>query len=188
MPVIFDIANIIKSLSTNDNRGGDSNTVRAHQAIKRSVQQLIGEPLRSAAKPGKRNKRSTVPVKSAAAAISIVQNIPTKNATKLVRSQSNDLNNEVHVTLPSVSNLTLTLDEYEDLALDGLNGTEAQDNRPTSFNSSIPFGIGNGTAPEAAMLISGRIRYPVGNKVGPGKQRPCELFGSICLRVEDYPM
>lgn len=183
----MDIANVIKDLTNNRNHGHSSHAAHRHHATKRSIQQFLDEPLASASMPNKRNKRSTAPASNKSAPISITENIPSKNTTKLIHSQSNELYNEVHVTLPSASNITLTLDEYEDLALGDLNGTDMRNNRPGMLNGSLPLSIGNGTAPEAAMLISGRIRYPAGNKVGIGKQRPCE-FGSICIRVEDYPL
>lgn len=176
--------------------------VHHHHAMKRSIQQII--PIKDeyfqidkseSNINQSRKKRSNYSIISITEPDSLNNQSPKQNVSiKLETARINDRTNNngngnVHVTLPVQLNRTLTLDEYEDLALGELNSTEVFDNNFNGkSNSSISFTSNNGTIPEAAMLISGRIRHPNGNKIGSGKQRSCELFGNICLRVEDYPM
>lgn len=96
--------------------------------------------------------------------------------------------NLVHVTLPLLANRTVTLDEYEDLALNDLNVTEMT---PLVGNDNV-----NETLPEPAMLLGTRQRIPIRRAPVAAPEpsasytgtRNCELFGNLCVRVEDYPM
>lgn len=174
--------------------------MRAHHAIKRSIQQIIPisdkhfdvtarmtiETLQALRTKRSPNTNYTI--------ISIVESDSMKNYSRpdpinMAGRRPNEPRN-VHVKLPIATSVNRTnlMDEVEDLALRDLNGTEAVERQSANSSAFGMFMTGNSTLPEAAMLISGRIRYPANNKIGPGKQRSCELFGHICLRVEDYPM
>lgn len=82
----------------------------------------------------------------------------------------------------------ITLEQYENLALSELNDTLVE-NQLSSSNGNSTEGL-----PTPEMLIS---RYRVKNPyrkntvVHPHTgidMRTCERFGTLCLRVEDYPM
>lgn len=92
-----------------------------------------------------------------------------------------DDDNFVHVTLPLLTNRTISLDEYEDLALSELNGTDF-------FDEYQPDEKLNETLPEPAMLLGNRYHIPINRHPVFLNTRKCELFGNLCLRVEDYPM
>lgn len=94
----------------------------------------------------------------------------------------------LHVTLPrSLSNTpNISLEQYEHLALSELNDTLAG-NQVLKGNSTEDL-------PTPEMLIS---RYRVKNPYRKNTivhqntgidLRTCERFGTLCLRVEDYPM
>lgn len=187
LPIILDIANIIKTVTINQHASQETNyhANRFHHILKRGLQQLlpINDNLFKDATPNtikqkSRQKRSPNPENS------ITDSKRSSNYSQIVPKQTGTSNAQrnVHVTLLNLANHTLTLDEYEDLALGELNSPDLE-NATRIFNST-----GNGTLPEAAMLISGRIRHPAHNKIPPNKNRSCELFGNICIRVEDYPM
>ncbi|XP_029726742.1 neurotrophin 1 [Aedes albopictus] len=82
---------------------------------------------------------------------------------------------------PEVETTTLTMEEIEDLALSGLNGTELD-----AVESSL--GSGNGSGPVAEMLIGGGYRNRA-NKIHillPSER--CDHFSQgVCIRVENYP-
>lgn len=92
-----------------------------------------------------------------------------------------DDDNFVHVTLPLLTNRTISLEEYEDLALGELNGTDF-------YDEYQPDEKLNETLPEPAMLLSNRYHIPINRHPVYLNTRKCELFGNLCLRVEDYPM
>lgn len=188
LPIILDIANIIKTVTTNQHASQETNyhANRFHHILKRGLQLLLPindnlfkDATANTIKQNSRQKRSPNPKNS-----TITDPKRSSNYSQIVPKQTGTSNaqSNVHVTLPNLANHTLTLDEYEDLALSELNSPDLE-NVTGIFNST-----GNGTLPEAAMLISGRIRYPAHNKIHPNKNRSCELFGNICIRVEDYPM
>jgi hypothetical protein len=83
-------------------------------------------------------------------------------------------------TLPRVqptTNKNLTLEEIEDLALSGLNGTVVE---------SIKDVNGSELSPEA--LVGGRYRKKKPTRGGPFPES-CERFtGGICINVKNYPM
>lgn len=91
----------------------------------------------------------------------------------------------LNITLPrSLSNITI--EQYEHMALSDLNGTVAE--------NDVNKGNSTEDLPTPEMLIS---RYRVKNPyrkntvVHPHTNidlRTCERFGTLCLRVEDYPM
>lgn len=89
----------------------------------------------------------------------------------------------VHVTLPMLANRTMTLDEYEDLALTDLNGTDSLMQKAAQML--------NETLPKPAKLLSNRFRIPLRRQpatLAISGVRNCELFGNLCIHVEDYPM
>ncbi|KAL1373733.1 hypothetical protein pipiens_005100 [Culex pipiens pipiens] len=80
---------------------------------------------------------------------------------------------------------TLTLEEIEDMALAGLNGTELD-----ALQASVASGNGNGTGPVAEMLIGGYKNRPPGyhkiHMLLPNEK--CDHFSTgVCIRVENYP-
>uniref|UniRef100_A0A182QPL8 Peptidase S1 domain-containing protein n=1 Tax=Anopheles farauti TaxID=69004 RepID=A0A182QPL8_9DIPT len=91
-------------------------------------------------------------------------------------------------TLASVTEHKLTLEEIEDLAFAGLNGTEAD-----AYGNSLATVGSNGTGggPVAEMLIGGR--QPGNRPAGQGMHallpsENCEHFsGGVCIRVANYP-
>lgn len=94
----------------------------------------------------------------------------------------------LHVTLPRALSNTpnISLEQYEHLALSELNDTLAE-NQVLKNNSTEDL-------PTPEMLIS---RYRVKNPYRKNTiihphtgidLRTCERFGTLCLRVEDYPM
>lgn len=89
------------------------------------------------------------------------------------------LGNFVHVTLPLSTNRTMSLEEYEDLVLGELNGTDSVTKSNTNANESLP---------EPAMLLSNYNGIPIHRHPVYLNPRKCELFGNLCLHVEDYPM
>lgn len=197
LPIILDIANIIKSLTINVD-SSNTNQVRAHHAIKRSIQHVIpvkdkhfvlDTVFRIRTLQTLRTKRSPKPKHTI---IAITESDSMKNYSRpdpITAERRSIEQSNVHVTLPITNNINRTnaLDEYEDLTLGELNGTDSITRKQTNGSVFSMFNVSGGS-PEAAMLISGRTRHPSNNKLGPGKQRSCELFGHICLRVEDYPL
>lgn len=81
---------------------------------------------------------------------------------------------------PEVESTTLTMEEIEDLALSGLNGTELD-----AVETSL--GHGNGSGPVAEMLIGGyRNRQNMIHTLLPTER--CDHFSTgVCIRVENYP-
>ncbi|XP_058459561.1 neurotrophin 1 [Malaya genurostris] len=89
----------------------------------------------------------------------------------------------VHSTTPEPETSTLTMEEIEDMALSGLNGTELDAIEASQTN-------GNGSGPVAEMLIGGfRNRPNDVNKMHmllPDEN--CDHFSTgVCIRVEHYP-
>lgn len=88
--------------------------------------------------------------------------------------------------------------EVEDLALQNLNGTHWTDSEPsaTELDEEDEDAADDETLPTAEKLIGGRYRkkpYSRYSQRKPGSSLAaaslCEKFtGSVCLRVEDYPM
>uniref|UniRef100_A0A6E8WAC1 Spaetzle domain-containing protein n=1 Tax=Anopheles coluzzii TaxID=1518534 RepID=A0A6E8WAC1_ANOCL len=80
----------------------------------------------------------------------------------------------------------LTLEEIEDLAFAGLNGTEVD-----AYGGAASTLPGNGTSadgggPVAEKLIGGRQRPPALHTLQPSEK--CEHFsGGVCIRVANYP-
>ncbi|XP_065082584.1 neurotrophin 1 [Ochlerotatus camptorhynchus] len=81
---------------------------------------------------------------------------------------------------PEVESTTLTMEQIEDLALSGLNGTELD-----AVETSL--GHGNGSGPVAEMLIGGyRNRLNMIHMLLPTER--CDHFSTgVCIRVENYP-
>ncbi|XP_062553650.1 neurotrophin 1 [Armigeres subalbatus] len=84
-------------------------------------------------------------------------------------------------TQPEVETTTLTMEEIEDLALSGLNGTELD-----AVESSLAHG--NGSGPVAEMLIGGGYRNRANQIHMLLPSERCDHFSSgVCIRVENYP-
>ncbi|XP_058833573.1 neurotrophin 1 [Topomyia yanbarensis] len=86
-------------------------------------------------------------------------------------------------TTPEPETTTLTMEEIEDLALSGLNGTELSAVEANQSN-------GNGSGPVAEMLVGGFRNRPFDfNKIHmllPDEK--CDHFSTgVCIRVENYP-
>lgn len=107
------------------------------------------------------------------------------NFNGLTDQYASESNIPLNITLPSVLS-NISLEQYEQLALSDLNDTLAE-NQVSKGNTTEDL-------PTPEMLIS---RYRVKNPyrkntiVHPHTGidlRTCERFGTLCLRVEDYPM
>lgn len=81
---------------------------------------------------------------------------------------------------PESEATTLSMEQIEDLALSGLNGTELD-----AIQTSL--GHGNGSGPVAEMLIGGYRNWPnTIHMLLPIEK--CDHFSSgVCIRVENYP-
>lgn len=92
----------------------------------------------------------------------------------------------LNIMLPRSLSTNISLEQYEHLALSELNDTLAE--------NQVNKGNGTEDLPTPEMLISRfRVKNPYRKNtiVHPHTGidlRTCERFGTLCLRVEDYPM
>lgn len=190
LPILLDIANIMRNASVDRHHQHQRINKRKHETIKKRHRRAIdhGES-RQRIKPmdanGENKSRQRKSTDFYSLYRTIVANENTTSIELLDGNQAIDdyesklEDNLVHVTLPLLTNHTMTLDEYEDQALSDLNATEFADTDGKISDESLP---------EPAMLLSNRFRIPIRRQPAYLTMRKCELFGSLCLRVEDYPM
>lgn len=128
-------------------------------------------------------------------------NLPLNQRPFVVPSTSTPIP-EGTTTFSFVASGNESFNEVEDLALNGLNGTYVEDSEALASDTGMDAGEDADDEdeehlPTAEKLIGGRYRKKPHSRYshrkpgysGLGSPSLCEKFtGSVCLRVEDYPM
>lgn len=169
LPVIFDIANIVKDIS--QDKKNDSATLNSSE--KRAAKHFDGRIRRSVRFPD--NERKSYHERKLN--MTDFRGTRESNDQQAIESET-----QIHVTLPN-KNLTsatttkkaLSLEEIENLAFHELNGTNGSTDNGNSYSNTT----NSENLPEPEMLIR------------PYRVRPrpiAERFDNIYLYVADYPM
>ncbi|XP_053666424.1 neurotrophin 1 [Anopheles marshallii] len=88
--------------------------------------------------------------------------------------------------ITTVTEHRLTLEEIEDLAFAGLNGTEVDAYGTASGATTTGNGTSTSGSPVAEKLVGGRQRPQGLHTLQPSEK--CEYFsGGVCIRVDNYP-
>lgn len=190
LPILLDIANVVRNVSI-DRRQQPQHQIneRKYETIKHRHRRTIDfAKSRQQKQSGDANGENKSRHRKSVDYYSLYSDIVSHpNATSIELLNGNEAiddyeakleDNLVHVTLPLLMNRSRTLDEYEDLAFDDLDGTEYADSDSGNYNESLP---------QPAMLLSNRFRIPIRRQPPYLNMRKCELFGNLCLRVGDYP-
>lgn len=204
LPIILDIANVVRS-ALNDHQINERKYGTIKKRHRRTIEHAKSGDTQisntnniindNEVNPNARHTRQKRQRKSAdyfsyshQSDILAPQNMSASNDINNDDVMTNDhadpnLDNFVHVTLPLYTNRTVSMEEYEDLALNELNGTEFSDE--FGDENSLKY---NESLPQPAKLLSNRYRIPIRRPPMQHNLRKCELFDSLCLRVDDYPV